>query len=249
MMRRRALVRLALVTTAVVPLLVAPSGAAGEPPGPDWGTDATHTLTLHAMGFVPDSHSVQSSWYDDGTGLFHYLDSGSSWGCFGHSLVLPSGSYVTEVAVDGCDDSVVDNLELIVRQDPRGPSLSEWPLNVQTTGTPGCASFPFAPFWTFGIDNQANAYLVRVCLPGGSAGSSVRFKAVRVSYHLHVSPAPASATFGDVPTDHWAFQHVEALVASGITAGCGGGNYCPEQPLTRAQMAVFLAKGLGLHWE
>jgi hypothetical protein len=37
-------------------------------------------------------------------------------------------------------------------------------------------------------------------------------------------------------------------VASGITAGCGGGNYCPDAPLTRGQMAVFLSKGLGLHF-
>ena len=35
---------------------------------------------------------------------------------------------------------------------------------------------------------------------------------------------------------------------SGITGGCGAGNYCPNQPLTRGQMAVFLAKGLGLSW-
>jgi hypothetical protein len=35
-------------------------------------------------------------------------------------------------------------------------------------------------------------------------------------------------------------------VAEGIAAGCGGGNYCPEQPVTRAQMAVFLVKTFSL---
>ena len=31
--------------------------------------------------------------------------------------------------------------------------------------------------------------------------------------------------------------------------GCGdGSNYCPDAALTRGQMAVFLAKALGLHW-
>ncbi len=67
-------------------------------------------------------------------------------------------------------------------------------------------------------------------------------------YRLQVSPAPATATFTDVPTDHWAFPFVEALAASGITAGCGGGNYCPDSPITRAEMAVYLAAALGLHW-
>ena len=45
-----------------------------------------------------------------------------------------------------------------------------------------------------------------------------------------------------------AWPHVEALAASGITAGCGGGDYCPGATLTRRQMAVFLAKALGLNW-
>jgi hypothetical protein len=41
------------------------------------------------------------------------------------------------------------------------------------------------------------------------------------------------------------FQFIEALYASGITGGCGAGNYCPDNPVTRGQMAVFLAKALG----
>ncbi len=44
------------------------------------------------------------------------------------------------------------------------------------------------------------------------------------------------------------FQFIEALAESGITAGCGNGNFCPDAALTRGQMAVFLAKALGLHW-
>ncbi|HEX4438485.1 MAG TPA: S-layer homology domain-containing protein, partial [Thermoanaerobaculia bacterium] len=40
----------------------------------------------------------------------------------------------------------------------------------------------------------------------------------------------------------------EALNAAGITGGCGNGNYCPDGPVTRGQMAVFLSKALGLHW-
>ena len=45
-------------------------------------------------------------------------------------------------------------------------------------------------------------------------------------------------------------QFVEALFRSGITAGCNAAPplYCPDQPLTRGQMAAFLAKGLGLQW-
>jgi hypothetical protein len=74
------------------------------------------------------------------------------------------------------------------------------------------------------------------------------FSALRIGYKLQVSPAPAAASFNDVPASHPLFQYIEAIHAAGITAGCGGGNYCPDNPLTRGQMAVFLAKALGLQW-
>jgi S-layer homology domain len=88
----------------------------------------------------------------------------------------------------------------------------------------------------FGINNTPNYT------------SNMRLRGARILYRRQVSPAPSSATFSDVPVAHPFFQFVEALAASGITAGCGTGIYCPDSPLTRGQMAVFLAKALGLHW-
>jgi len=51
-------------------------------------------------------------------------------------------------------------------------------------------------------------------------------------------------SFNDVRHDYWAFSFIETLAASGITAGCGNDNYCPSSPVTRAQMAVFLERGI-----
>ena len=63
----------------------------------------------------------------------------------------------------------------------------------------------------------------------------------------YVPPAVGSGTgFGDVPAGYWAAAFIKQLVGEGITAGCGNGNYCPEAPVTRAQMAVFLVKTFGL---
>ncbi len=60
-----------------------------------------------------------------------------------------------------------------------------------------------------------------------------------------VLPLRASAqTFNDVPESYWAYSFIEIFAANGITAGCGGGNYCPEDSVTRAQMAVFLERGI-----
>ena len=52
----------------------------------------------------------------------------------------------------------------------------------------------------------------------------------------------SSTGFGDVPPDHWAGAWIKQLVAEGITAGCAANAYCPESPVTRAQMAVFLLR-------
>ena len=54
------------------------------------------------------------------------------------------------------------------------------------------------------------------------------------------------AQFADVGPS--GFQdYIAGLVMNGLTAGCGGGNYCPTNPVTRQQMAVFLLRGkLGL---
>jgi hypothetical protein len=66
-------------------------------------------------------------------------------------------------------------------------------------------------------------------------------------WERQVGPAPAVATFPtDVPTSSPIFRFVEALAASGVTGGCGPGTYCPDQPVTRGQMAVFLAVALGM---
>lgn len=61
----------------------------------------------------------------------------------------------------------------------------------------------------------------------------------------HVPPAP-TGVFSDVPTNYWSAAWIEELAAEGITSGCGGGNYCPEAVVTRAQMAVFLVKTFSL---
>jgi len=55
-----------------------------------------------------------------------------------------------------------------------------------------------------------------------------------------------STGFGDVQATYWAAAWIKQLVAEGITAGCGNGNYCPDAPVTRAQMAVFLVRTFNL---
>ncbi len=69
---------------------------------------------------------------------------------------------------------------------------------------------------------------------------------LRAVYGAGYSPPAANGIFDDVPLDYWAVRWIEQLAAEGITGGCGGGNYCPDNRVTRAQMAVFLVRAFNL---
>ena len=54
------------------------------------------------------------------------------------------------------------------------------------------------------------------------------------------TPPTCTGMFPDVPCPSLFADWIEQLAAESITGGCGGGNYCPQNPATRGQMAVFL---------
>jgi uncharacterized repeat protein (TIGR01451 family) len=60
----------------------------------------------------------------------------------------------------------------------------------------------------------------------------------------HVPPPATGQVFLDVPASNPFAPWIEELASLQVTGGCGGGNYCPGAPVTRAQMAVFLLKTL-----
>ena len=69
---------------------------------------------------------------------------------------------------------------------------------------------------------------------------------LRAKYGSGYSPPAPSGVFGDVDLSHWAVAWVEQLAVEGITAGCGAGNYCPSDTVTRDQMAIFLVRAFEL---
>jgi len=57
----------------------------------------------------------------------------------------------------------------------------------------------------------------------------------------------AEQYFDDVPVDYWAFSEIDKLVGAFITRGCSVNPklFCPDERVTRAQMAVFLERAMG----
>ena len=58
-------------------------------------------------------------------------------------------------------------------------------------------------------------------------------------------PTPPDQRFADVPPSNPFYNFIDALAVRQVTLGCGGGNYCPTDPVLREQMAAFLIRALG----
>jgi hypothetical protein len=58
----------------------------------------------------------------------------------------------------------------------------------------------------------------------------------------YTPPACTPGFFTDVPCPSTFANWIQAMATAGITGGCGDGAYCPQNPVRRDQMAVFLLK-------
>jgi Tol biopolymer transport system component len=78
------------------------------------------------------------------------------------------------------------------------------------------------------VTRDAMAVFVSRSLAGGDAG---------------VPAGPATPTFSDVGTGHWAYRYVEYCSARGVVGGYADG-YHPNEVVNRAQMAVFVSRAM-----
>lgn len=61
---------------------------------------------------------------------------------------------------------------------------------------------------------------------------------------LALPASPADAFSDDAGSVHE--NAINALAAAGVTTGCGAGRFCPDDPMTRGQMASFLVRALAI---
>ncbi len=117
----------------------------------------------------------------------------------------------------------------IVFTDVACPSLfADWIEELAAEGiTAGCAVDLYCP------DNPVTRAQMSVFLLKTEHGSA------------YVPPA-CTPLFNDVPCPSLYAAWIQQLYNEGITGGCGGGNFCPDNSSTRGQMAVFLDKIMGL---
>ena len=127
------------------------------------------------------------------------------------------------------------------------PPLHSWTLHVGE-------SFADAPttniFYAF-IENIFHHGVTAGCDPTNYCPANVTLRKQMAVFVLKAlegpayTPPPATGVFTDVPANDSFAPWIEGLYARGVVGGCGPGpTYCPDSPVLRQQMAVFLLKTL-----
>jgi hypothetical protein len=193
-------------------------------------------------------YSTQSG----GTGSVYHISGGNVYDA---QLHLPSGGLLRQATFFIRDDGSDGFLQgSIVRVCQTGfPIIGPPMITVLGSANSDDGDTVFSVVVSPGvvINNLSCAYVVRTVFSQISPATPTNFelRKIRAGWQRQVSAAPLTATFpNDTPTTHPYFRFIEALAAAGITGGCAPGSYCPNNPITRGEMAVFLSVALGLHF-
>jgi hypothetical protein len=210
-----------------------------------FGTSDYTVTTIAGIGFVPGRNDIV---YSTTGSLGRFVNASASQVQFFSALDLPAGAVIDFIGFNNNNDGTPNVMAVhLFERDDTGTLTPLFSLD-NTPHSSWVTDINPVPLGILWQGSQGTGHTLTLEIEIAPSANTQFFGQVEVWWKRSVSPAPATATFGDVPTSDPFFQYVEALAASGITGGCGGGNYCPNNPVTRAQMAVFLAKALGLHW-
>jgi virginiamycin B lyase len=200
------------------------------PFGPETAGLPVKTWTLHVGDSFPDV-PTSNSFYPFVENLFH---NGVTGGCGG-------GDYCPGNSVTRAQMAV-----FLMKSKAGAAEIPPPPTGTVFADVP--ANSPFAPF----IEQLAHFGITGGCGGGDYCPNNPVTRAQMAAFLMKAEhgssyvPPACTGFFPDVTCPSQFADWIEQLHTEGITAGCGGGNYCPNSPNTRGQMAVFLVKTFGL---
>lgn len=137
-----------------------------------------------------------------------------------------------------------------VRNRPGKTLCGEWRSVNGLSDTAVCPSGASIPTYASLIANVVNGEWRTAWL--GSNGVNATVRIPQCAHPTTPTPTPsrtpvpptATPTRTPTPTVDPAWPQIEALFRNFITVGCGGGNFCPDRPITRREVAVWLANAM-----
>ena len=103
-------------------------------------------------------------------------------------------------------------------------------------------------FYNDGITSGCSTNPLMYCPDNLVTRAQMAVFLLRSMYGNGYTPPSAEGIFDDIPVSHWAADWIEQLYDEGITGGCSTNPplYCPNNSVTRAQMAVFIVRAFNL---
>ncbi|MDH3694812.1 MAG: S-layer homology domain-containing protein [Gammaproteobacteria bacterium] len=168
---------------------------------------------------------------------------------------LDSGVLLNRIDAFGTDNDPVLNVRVglfeACHSGPNAGGLPDVLATLVSSGTPG--EFEVGSDLSKTIDRKNCSYYVGASATFNNAGNCpdkedllTTIERIRFSWQRQIAPGPSMPSFFDVPNSHPFYDSIEALASSGITGGCGGSNFCPDDAVTRGQFAAFFSRALGL---
>jgi hypothetical protein len=208
-------------------------------------------------GFAVDPQQAARLFAGTDIGVFVSEDSGANWS--------PCGTGLPRVAVF---DMAIQNVKRVLRIATHGRGMWEvsvsvfsldttyksFPGNTVGNGTVNVTG-PSGPAWSASTGTP----WIHITNGGPGTGSG------SVTYTVDINPSTSAnrsgtitiagqtytvyqgAAFLDVDPANPFYDEIGRLSARGVTVGCSGGgsNFCPNDPVTREQMAAFIVRSLG----
>ena len=103
-------------------------------------------------------------------------------------------------------------------------------------------------FYKDGITGGCGTNPLEYCPDGVVTRAQMAIFLLRAKHGKSYIPPKTTGIFDDVSVTSWGADWIEQLYNEGITGGCGTNplRYCPSNPVTRAQMAVFMVRAFDL---
>ena len=208
---------------------------------PTWTNNGQSAVTLEGLAAFFAGPAGATYGIVDGNAAYGTLDSGESIDCLGQA----EGCYSLSVSAPATRPA--PHWDATLTEVLSNTKSFDWPIHVGESFADVPTGHPFYAF----IETLFHTGITGGCAGGYCPGNPVTRAQMAVFLlkakygAAHTPPACTGAVFADVPCTGGPFDPwIEELASLQITGGCGGGLYCPNNTVTRAQMAVFLLKTL-----
>lgn len=191
-----------------------------------------------------------------GGGIFQSLDGGQTWSPFDHGLENPAVDAIYALRLDGAGRLLAGTTGGVFvytfsdspAPEPQGVNARSGPAIGGTAVTVVGVSFVTGARVYFGGVEASDVSVIdqgriSATTPPGLPGA-VEVKVANPDTQYEILARAYAYDYADVPAGDTFYASVEHLTLAGVTAGCGGGRFCPTDPVTRAQMAVLMERTL-----